>query len=81
MDRITNLMAFKVNPRIAGILCLVFGMVAIIGNDSAIKWISADYSLHQILLIRSLVAIVLVLAFMAIGGGRLRTGPSQVRDV
>jgi drug/metabolite transporter (DMT)-like permease len=73
MDRITNVSTFKANPQVAGIVCVVVGMVAIIGSDSAIKWISADYSLHQILLIRSLVAIVLVLCFMLIVGGRFRT--------
>ncbi len=73
MDRSTNIPAFKSNPHFAGILCIVFGMVAIIGSDAAVKWISGDYSLHQILLIRSLVAIVLVLAFMAVSGGRIRT--------
>jgi len=73
MDRITKISVLKANPQLAGIVCVVVGMVAIIGSDSAIKWVSADYSLHQIVLVRSLVALVLVWGFMAVAGGRLRT--------
>ncbi len=63
--------------RIAAILSAVGAMLLFSINDVAIKFLSGDYALHQIVLIRSVIALaallVLVLPFQG-GFARLRTG-------
>lgn len=61
---------------LAGILCALGSSVVFSVNDVAIKFLSGDYALHEVVLIRSLVGIVFVLAVMVplTGGyGMLRT--------
>jgi drug/metabolite transporter (DMT)-like permease len=50
-----------------GILCALAGSVVISGNDMAIKHLSGDYALHQVILIRALIGMV-VLAVVIVGG-------------
>lgn len=52
-----------------GIAFAVCGVTAFSINDMAIKRLSSDYALHQIILIRSLMGIVFLLAFMVWQGG------------
>lgn len=47
-----------------GILCVIGAGAAFTTNDMAIKWLSGDYPLHQIILARSLIAILLTLAIL-----------------
>jgi drug/metabolite transporter (DMT)-like permease len=63
------------NAQLTGILCIIAGMLVIIGNDVAIKWMSGDYPIHQIVLTRSLVAIPITLLIAWFDGGwrRLKT--------
>ena len=56
------------NPQLAGILCIVAGAVMILCNDVAIKWMSADYPIHQLVLIRSLIAIPITLVILQFEG-------------
>ncbi len=57
------------SPQIVGILCVVTGLLVVVCNDVAIKWISGSYSIHQIVLIRSLIAIPVTLAIARFDGG------------
>ena len=52
-----------------GIFCIVSGMFVILLNDVIIKWISGDYPIHQIVLIRSLIAIPITLLIVRFDGG------------
>jgi drug/metabolite transporter (DMT)-like permease len=52
-----------------GIACIVAGMFMIVSNDVAIKWISGDYAIHQIMLTRALVAIPVTLVILSFDGG------------
>ena len=58
-----------------GIMFLMFGIAAFSIQDVIIKHLSGDYSVHQIVMIRSLVAlpILVVVAHVEGGIGRLRT--------
>ncbi|MFN4157609.1 MAG: DMT family transporter [Gemmobacter sp.] len=47
-----------------GILCAIGASVAFSVNDTAIKFLSGDYALHQVVMIRSLVGMAFVLAFV-----------------
>lgn len=61
---------------LVGILCAMGSSLVFSINDVAIKFLSGDYALHQVVLIRSLVGIAFVLAVMVplTGGyGKLRT--------
>ena len=49
---------------IAGILCIVAAMTLFTMQDMAIKWLSGDYPLHEIILIRSAVAAIVILAIL-----------------
>lgn len=50
-------------------LCLVAALVCLTLSDSIIKWLSPVLPLHQITLFRSIIAILLLLAFVSFGGG------------
>ena len=55
---------------IAGILCVVTAMTIFMTQDMAIKWLSGDYPLHEVILIRSAVAAIIILAvFLPLEGG------------
>lgn len=47
-----------------GIFCVIGAGAAFTTNDMAIKWMSGDYPLHQIVLTRSMTAILLTLAIL-----------------
>jgi drug/metabolite transporter (DMT)-like permease len=49
---------------IGGILCIVAAMTLFTVQDMAIKWLSGDYPLHEIILIRSAVAAIVILAIL-----------------
>ncbi|MDX1711937.1 MAG: DMT family transporter [Rhodovibrionaceae bacterium] len=57
------------NPQTAGILCIVTGMLALSANDAFMKFLSGDYALHQLVLMRSLVALTLVSTAASLTGG------------
>jgi drug/metabolite transporter (DMT)-like permease len=52
-----------------GILCLVGALGALTLSDSIIKWLSPDMALHQITLLRSCFALLLVMVFVQLEGG------------
>ncbi|MFT5114002.1 MAG: drug/metabolite transporter (DMT)-like permease [Parasphingorhabdus sp.] len=57
------------NPQLTGILCVITGMLVFIGNDSSIKYLSGDYPIHQIVLVRTLVALCITLIITQFEGG------------
>lgn len=57
-------MAAEARARIIGVLCVVGGMLFFSLNDMGIKFLSGAYALHQVVLIRSLVAMAVLLAFV-----------------
>jgi S-adenosylmethionine uptake transporter len=48
-----------------GIVCIVVSMMILSLQDSIVKWLGASYPLHQIVLTRALIAIILILAVLA----------------
>lgn len=68
--------ALSAAPALLGILCAVGAVVAFTTQDMAIKWLSGDYPLHQIILARAAIALILTLAILVPlegGYGNLRT--------
>jgi drug/metabolite transporter (DMT)-like permease len=57
------------SPNTQGILCLVGALGALTLSDSIIKWLSPDMALHQITLLRSCFALLLVMVFVQLEGG------------
>lgn len=55
-----------------GILCAVGASVAFSVNDMAIKFLSGDYALHQVVMIRSLIGMTFMLALVVPFHGGLR---------
>ena len=55
--------------RFAGIACIVGAVTLFVLQDALIKWLSGDYPLHEIVLVRSVVAIAIVLFVMRFEGG------------
>jgi S-adenosylmethionine uptake transporter len=51
-----------------GIACIVAAMMMLSLQDSIVKWLGATYALHQIVLIRSLIAASLTLVALAAAG-------------
>ena len=56
--------AVSAAPALLGILCAVGAVVAFTTQDMAIKWLSGDYPLHQIILARATIALILTLAIL-----------------
>ena len=58
-----------------GIICLVGALAFLTISDSIIKWLSPDLPLHEIMLLRSSFALIIVLVIVQLEGGfnRLRT--------
>ena len=52
-----------------GVLCMSIGMFAISLNDMALKALSGGYALHQIVLIRSVLGLVITAAILQLEGG------------
>ena len=74
MSKLRNL--FANSPNLVGICCVIGAMISFTTQDSAIKWLSGSYPLHQIILTRASVALVLtLLIFVPLEGsyGHLRT--------
>ncbi len=55
-----------------GILCAIGASVAFSVNDMAIKFLSGDYALHQVVMIRSLIGMAFVLVFVLPFNGGFR---------
>ena len=61
---------------LTGISCAIGASIAFSVNDMAVKFLSGDYALHQVVLIRSIIGMIFVLFFIvafAGGLGALRT--------
>lgn len=56
-------------PNTRGVLCLVIAIAWLTVSDAIIKWLSPELPLHQIMLLRSLVALPLVLLIAHLEGG------------
>lgn len=52
-------------PALTGILLLAGGTILFTVNDAAIKFLSGDYALHEIILIRSLIGMAFLLVLLA----------------
>ena len=63
------LAAIRSSVKIQGVLCVILGMVALSFQDSLIKKMSGDYPLHEIILGRACVAILLTAFFAHLEGG------------
>ncbi len=59
----------NLNPNTQGILCLLVALVFLTFSDSIIKWLSPRYALHELMLLRGWIAIVVVLVFIRLEGG------------
>lgn len=59
----------NVRPGTAGILCLVGAVAVLSASDSIIKWLSPTYALHEIMLYRGGVALIITLVFVRLEGG------------
>lgn len=55
--------------RVLGIACVVGAIALFILQDALIKWLSADYPLHEIVLVRAASAIAVTLFMMRLEGG------------
>lgn len=52
-----------------GIVCVLGGVLALTLQDALIKWLSATLPLHEITLVRSVVAVAITLAIVRLEGG------------
>ncbi|MCY4589684.1 MAG: DMT family transporter [Alphaproteobacteria bacterium] len=59
----------RISNNAGGIYCIVIGMAVITAQDSAVKWLSTDYALHQIMLTRAVIGLCVALAILRIEGG------------
>jgi len=59
----------QLNQNTQGILCLLTALAFLIISDSIVKWLSPTMTLHQIMLIRGSVALLLVLLCTHFFGG------------
>jgi drug/metabolite transporter (DMT)-like permease len=57
------------NNNFTGIYCILIGMVVVTIQDSAVKWLSPDYSLHQIMFLRSILGLLIAITIIKIEGG------------
>lgn len=57
---------------ILGILCAVGGATLLSVNDLAIKMLSGDYPLHEVILVRAGIALVFILVFIRVSGQSFR---------
>ena len=44
-------------------------MVIVTIQDSIVKWLSPDYSLHQIMFVRSVIGLIIAITIIKLGGG------------
>ena len=59
----------KTTDNINGIYCILIGMLVVTLQDCTVKWLSPDYALHQIMLIRSVIAILIIFFIIKWEGG------------
>jgi drug/metabolite transporter (DMT)-like permease len=62
---------------LSGMLFMVFGIASFAGADAIGKWMVADYSVFQVLLVRSISAVLVLVALAPIFGGREVARTSQ----
>ncbi|MGL4319315.1 MAG: DMT family transporter [Paracoccaceae bacterium] len=55
----------RLSPSLTAILFALAGSVVFSVNDMAIKWLSGDYALHQVILTRALIGMVFLFGVMA----------------
>ena len=61
---------FVRSPHLIGIFCVIGAVTTFSTQDMAIKWLSGDYPLHEIILARAAVALIFTLAvFIPLEGG------------
>ncbi|WP_246831417.1 DMT family transporter [Pseudotabrizicola formosa] len=68
----------KLTGNTAGILLMLLGMAAFAGNDAIGKWLVADYGVAQVILLRSVAALLIMAPFILRGGqvvARIRSAP------
>ena len=63
-------MKTRLTGNMAGALLMLLGMAAFAGNDAIGKWLVADYGVAQVILLRSLAAL-LIMAPLILRGGRV----------
>jgi drug/metabolite transporter (DMT)-like permease len=67
------------SPVAMGALCAFGASIAFSANDMAIKFLSGDYALHQVILLRSLVALVVIVGVvMPLTGGLRQLGTRRI---
>ena len=59
----------RISNNAGGIYCIVIGMAVITAQDAAVKWLSTDYALHQIMLTRAVIGLGVALAILRVEGG------------
>jgi len=60
----------EINSKLLGISCIILAHVFFTTQDMTIKFINGDYALYQVMLIRSIVAMLFtLLIFVPIDGG------------
>ena len=58
-----------IQPNSQGILCLVAALVMLTLSDSIIKWLSPQLALHEIVLLRSVFALLVIFVIVHLEGG------------
>lgn len=53
------------SPQLAGGLCAAFSVIFFSTNDFLIKFLSGEYALHQVVLIRSIIGLMIILTLIA----------------
>lgn len=61
--------AIRSDATVQGIACMLGAMLALSLNDAIVKWISGGYALHEIVFVRSAVALAVTLTYVAFDGG------------
>jgi len=60
----------RLKPGVVGIACVIGAVLTFTTQDMAIKWLSGGYPLHQIILVRALIALLFTLCiFVPLEGG------------
>lgn len=54
---------------VLGILCVAGAVAVLSASDSIIKWLSPKYALHEIMLLRTCVALLVTMVFVQLEGG------------
>ena len=52
-----------------GIICILFGVLALTLMDAVVKWVSGSFPLHEVTFVRSVVALGITLAIVPFEGG------------